>query len=494
MKAKKPSRIQVLASDPLAAWPEELRQALARVARQVRTPLYVAGGPVRDWLLGAEPHDLDFTVATGGVACARELSRILGGAFVLLDGDEDVARVVWQGFTVDFSRFRGSSATIEEDLRQRDFTINALALPFSPATASLASLAVIDPTGGLADLAEKRIRTPAGENLDADPLRLLRAYRFMACLDFAIAPATLEQIASRGRLLPGRTAMERIAGELALIFASGRAAPAVAAMAESGLLFSLFPELAAGRDLAQPSSHHLDVFGHSLETLRCLEELLPSPGTWFAGQEEVLAGYAAVRGNAALLAWAALFHDLGKPASHALQGERITFYNHDRVGARLFAGIASRLRWRSRDQERAARFISLHMWPFHLNNARQKTGISRRACLRLVKAMGEDLPGLFLLAMADSLAGQGTGKPREMEAQLADLFAEVHGVYEEHIRPVLSSPPLLSGHDLIRDFALTPGPVFRKILDGLEQARVEGEVADQDGARAWVAAFLRDAE
>lgn len=483
----------LLKTDPLAAWPKELRQALARVARQGNTPLYVAGGPVRDWLLGVQPHDLDFTVATGGVACARQLSRLLGGAFVLLDAGEDVARVVWRDFTIDFSRFRGDSATIEEDLRQRDFTINALALPFSPATAALASLTVIDPTGGLVDLEQRRIRTPAGENLDADPLRLLRAYRFMACLDFAIAPATLKLISARGHLLPGRTAMERIAGELALIFASRRATPAVAAMAAGGLLFSLFPELAAGRDMAQPSSHHLDVFTHNLEALSCLEELLRSPGAWFAGQEEVFSGYAAGRGNAALLCWAALFHDLGKPASHALQGERITFYNHDRAGALLFAGIAARLRWRSKDQERVARFIGLHMWPFHLSNARLKTGISRRACLRLVKAVGEDLPGLFLLAMADSLAGQGPGKPAGMERNLAELFAEVHGVYEEHIRPVLTSPPLLSGHDLIRDFGLEPGPVFRKIMDGLEQARVEGEVADQEQARAWVADFLRDA-
>jgi len=103
---------EVLKNDPLAAWPKELRQALARVARQGNTHLYVAGGPVRDWLLGTLPHDLDFTVATGGVACARELSRILGGAFVLLDAEEDVARVVWREFTIDFSRFRGGSLTI----------------------------------------------------------------------------------------------------------------------------------------------------------------------------------------------------------------------------------------------------------------------------------------------------------------------------------------------------------------------------------------------
>lgn len=478
----------VLTQDWLQTYPEELRRALGQVAQRSGQPMYVAGGPVRDWLLGVAAKDLDFTVPKGAVACAREVSALLGGTFVLLDEGEDVARVVWQGITLDFSGFRNQATTIEDDLGQRDFTINAMAVPLAPETGSLAERTVIDPLGGAADLAEKRIRTPAVANLLADPLRLLRAYRFAATLNFAIETQTENAIAIHGELLAD-PAMERVAYELGLIMASPCAWQTISRMAQTGLLWVVFPELVAGRGLVQPVSHHLDVFEHSLEALRCLEKILLAPEVYFPGQgglfREVLQGK-----PAALLKWAALFHDLGKPETHLLVEEKITFYNHDQAGAAIFEGIAERLHWPKDDRSRVSRLIGLHMWPFHLSNARLRTGITRKACLRLVKAVGDDLASLFMLAMADSLAGQGSGKPEGMEENLAVLLCEVHGVYEEYIQPVFANPPLVTGHDLIEVFALEPGPAFKEILDGLVVAQVEGQVADREQALAWVKMFL----
>ena len=209
----------VLTQDWLQTYPEELRRALGQVVQRSGQPMYVAGGPVRDWLLGVAAKDLDFTVPTGAVPCAREVSALLGGTFVLLDEAEDVARVVWQGLTLDFSGFRNHTTTIEDDLGQRDFTINAMAVSLAPQTGTLASLTVMDPLGGVADLAQKRIRTPAVANLLADPLRLLRAYRFAATLNFAIEPQTETAIAAHGELLAD-PAMERLAYEVGLIMAS----------------------------------------------------------------------------------------------------------------------------------------------------------------------------------------------------------------------------------------------------------------------------------
>ncbi len=480
----------VLTQDWLQTYPEELRLALGQVAQRTGQPMYVAGGPVRDWLLGVAAKDLDFTVPKGAVACAREVSALLGGTFVLLDEGEDVARVVWQGITLDFSGFRNHTTTIEDDLGQRDFTINAMAIPLDSETGGLAERTVIDPLGGVADLAQKLIRTPAVANFLADPLRLIRAYRFAATLDFVIEPQTETAIAVHGELLID-PAMERVAYELGLIMASPRAWQTISRMAQSGLLWIVFPELVPGRGLDQPASHHLDVFQHSLEALRCLEKTLLDPERYFPGQGglfiEMTQGKPAV-----LLKWAALFHDLGKPETHRLVAEKITFYNHDQAGAAIFEAIAERLHWPKDDRNRVARLIALHMWPFHLSNARLRAGISRKACLRLVKAIGDDLAGLFLLAMADSLAGQGPGKPEGMEENLAALLLEVHGVYAEYIQPVFANPPLVTGHDLIAVFALEPGPIFKDILDGLVVAQVEGLVIDREQALAWVKIFLKD--
>jgi len=478
-----------LTQDWLQTYPEELRRALGRVAQRSGQPMYVAGGPVRDWLLGVAAKDLDFTVPKGAVLCAREVSAMLGGTFVLLDEAEDVARVVWQGITLDFSGFRNQTTTIEDDLGQRDFTINAMAVPLAPQTGGLVERTVIDPLGGVADLAQKLIRTPTVANLLADPLRLLRAYRFSATLGFAIDSQTEAAIAAHGELLV-EAAMERVAYELGLIMASPRAWQTVSRMANGGLLWVVFPELVAGRGLVQPVSHHLDVFEHSLEALRCLEDILSKPEAYFPGQGALFSGMAQGK-LAALLKWAALFHDLGKPETHRLVEEKITFYNHDQAGAAIFEGIAERLHWPKDDRNRVSRLIALHMWPFHLSNARLRTGISRKACLRLVKAVGDDLAGLFLLAMADSLAGQGVGKPEGMEENLAALLREVHGVYEEYIQPVFANPPLVTGHDLIAVFALEPGPIFKEILDGLVVAQVEGQVSDREQALAWIKIFLK---
>ena len=478
----------VLTQDWLQTYPEELRRALGQVALRSGQPLYVAGGPVRDWLLGVAAKDLDLTVPTGAVACARELSTLLGGTFVLLDEGEDVARVVWQGLNLDFSGFRNHSTTIEDDHDQRDFTINAMAVLFAPETGTLASLAVIDPLGGVADLEQKLVRTPAVANLLADPLRLLRAHRFSATLGFAIEAQTEAAIATHGELLV-EAARERVAYELGLIMASPRAWQTIRRMADNSLLWVVFPELVPGCGLEQPASHHLDVFEHSLEALRWLEKILLDPEAYFPGQGELFREV--VQGKrSVLLKWAALFHDLGKPETHRLVEEKITFYSHDQAGAAIFEAIAERLHWPKDDRNRVARLIALHMWPFHLSNARLRTGITRKACLRLVKAVGDDLAPLFLLAMADSLAGQGPGKPEGMEENLAALFLEVHGVYAEYIQPVFASPPLVTGHDLIEVFALEPGPAFKEILDGLVVAQVEGLVSDREQALAWVKMFL----
>ena len=148
-----------------------------------------------------------------------------------------------------------------------------------------------------------------------------------------------------------------------------------------------------GEGLEQPASHHLDVLGHNLAALSGMEKVIGNPAAYFPDHAELFISYLSSKNRPVLLRWAALFHDLGKPEAHGTKDDgRATFYNHDRVGANLFAKIAGRLRW-SRDHLRiVAGLIELHMYPFHLSNAMQKTGITPRACLRLVKAAGDDLP------------------------------------------------------------------------------------------------------
>ena len=511
--------------------PKRLLEAMAELTGRYPA-LYFSGGVVRDWLLGRQPVDLDLTVASGALALASELASRLGGAFVPLSESEGVARVVWGKNCLDISQFREGTTTIEDDLSRRDFTVNALAVGFDSARLSLAGEGrLIDPLTGVADLYRGQIRLAHAGAVAADPLRMLRAYRFRAVFAWQIEPQTQAAIASQAVLIRGVSG-ERVAAELDKILACPTASPTIKEMAEAGLLFHLFPELKNGVGLLQPSSHHLDVFGHSLETLCQMEGILEGPDRFFprqagaeksprqagteesprqAGAEESprqagtdarqplkeegpsgwsreFAAYLSPPRQTVRLKYAALFHDLGKVTTQADKDGRITFYNHDEAGVELVAEIARRLHWSNDDTRRIGQLVRQHMWPFHLQNARVRTGVTPKAILKLVKAAGEELIGLFFLAMADSLAGQGPGKPAGMEGAVVALFNEVFETYQGRLKPILAKP-LLTGHDLIATLHLTPGPLFKQLLDGLQEARATGPEMTKAEALAWAQGY-----
>jgi poly(A) polymerase len=498
-----------LSSEVLALLPEKLLRFLALISHRRQSPVYFSGGVVRDWLLGLIPGDLDLTVPDGALAFARDLATALGASYVPLSPADGVARVVWissksslgldgDALWLDVSQFREGTATIEDDLRRRDFTANAMAVGFDCELQSLANGGlIIDPLGGLADLRQGLIRLTHPQALVADPLRMLRAYRFRAIFDWLIEKDTESIIVSQVPLL-AQVSGERIAYELDMILACEQCHQTIEEMGKVGLLFLIFPELGPGVGLLQPSSHHLDVFGHSLETLRQIERIIHQPEVFFTLQAGAeldsrlnydMSAYLSAPRQRIRLKYAALLHDLGKTTTCAEQGGRITFYNHDEAGVTLLEGVAERLRWSHEDTRRISQLVKQHMWPFHLHNAKVRTGITPKAVLKLVKAAGDDLIGLFFLVMADSLAGQGPGKPEGMEESVAVLFAEVYQTYLERLKPILEKP-LLTGHDLIQSLHLTPGPFFKEILDALlEERTVEPEMS-KPRALAWVEDYV----
>jgi len=473
----------------LAVLPSWLQADLASLWRELGGEVYLAGGVVRDLLLGVTPADIDLTVPRGAKIWAEKLVARTGGAYVDLGRVEDVARVVSRQVTVDFSAFRQGTATILADLTLRDLTVNGLGIRIDPLLADRDGTAemiipVLDPTGGREDLARRRIRVTGPESFRSDPLRLLRVFRFAASLGFTVEEETLALVGRQCGLVVA-SAPERIAHELDLAMASAHGHAAFAVMAATGLLWEVIPELAAGAGMAQPKSHHLDVWQHNLETLRQMERIVEAPLAYFPECGEAMVSYLGGNRQRLRLKWAALLHDLGKPATCAIRddkGGRITFYNHDLVGARLFCAFARRLRWSNEDTERVAQLIAGHMRPFHLANVVRGGNLTLRAGIRMVRKAGADLPGFFLLSMADALAGQGVDRIAGMERELVDLFLHLEKVRADHVEPVQSGPPLLTGKDLIEIFQLRPGPEFKEILGAVEEARMEGTVTDYAGA------------
>jgi poly(A) polymerase len=480
---------QISSQRIISLLPSWLWRQLRALHQESGGALFLAGGTVRDLVLEKSPQDIDLTIARDARQWARGLAAQTGGAYVILGRNEDAARVVAHGVTIDFSAFRQDAETIVEDLGLRDFTINALAVCLDPllheADSSLGELPVLDPTGGQQDLEHGLIRMAGPESFADDPLRLLRAFRFAAILGFRIEARTLACIQRQCGLI-ARPAPERIAHELDLIMASGNGHKTIRSMADTGLLWELIPELAAGRAMAQPKSHHLDVFEHSLETLLQMERIVSDPGRWFPGSAAQLAAYVQRQGMRRRLCWAALMHDVGKPPTFVRRPEddRITFYHHDQVGARILEAFALRLRWSNEDRDLIGPLISLHMRPFFLANSAREGRLTLRACIRLLRKVGDLLPGLFLLAMADSLAGQGEERVAGMEQELADLYLHLQQVHRDHVAPVRAAKPLINGRDLIEQLGLHPGPIFTTILRAVEEARMEGRITDTEEALA----------
>ncbi len=461
---------------------------LGNLAAARSLEVYLVGGSVRELALGRQAPDLDLAVSARTLELARDLAAALHGTFVLLDEKERTARVVAQGEILDLAEFRAPG--LAGDLRGRDFTINAMALDLQ-AVAGPEPLRVIDPLGGLEDLSRGLIRMVAADNLAADPLRLLRAYRFAATHGFRLTAETEDAIRLHAPKF-SRVAGERVHQELFLLLGVDKAGPVLARMDLSGLFTQVFPELADLKGVEQNGYHHLDVFNHCLAALGHLEEVLAEPPRYFGELAEVLADYAGAAPRAVLLKLAALFHDAGKPKvqDRRSKPERFTFYYHEKVGQEIFAGVAKRLRLSATEEKLVTGLIKLHMRPFLLLPAFRERELSFRALGRLVRAARDDLPGLFALAMADSLAGEGPQKPADAEAVLADLADEALRFLKERLEPQEALPRLLTGDDLIREFRLPPGPEFRRLLTTIQEAQWEGQVSTRDEAIKWVRRLL----
>jgi putative nucleotidyltransferase with HDIG domain len=457
---------------------------------------YLVGGSLRDALLGRPLADLDLTVAGDALAFARALADGLGGHFVLLDEERGTARVVLNDGPVrviDVARLRGD---IHADLGERDFTIDALAVPIE----AIEPTALIDPHGGLRDLKKGVVRLVSEQALVDDPLRLLRAVRLAVQLDFRIARDTAGAIRRHaGRI--GQAAAERQRDELARCFATPRAGRSLRLMDELDLLDQLLPEVTAGRGVTQPKEHYYDVFEHAVETVAALDWMLAGQEPTAAREarfwrelwntlavapdlrtylgEEVSEG----RSRATLLKLAGLLHDVAKPETRAPDATgRIRFFGHAERGAETARAVMRRFRFSKREVELIATMVEEHLRPGQLGHQGPPT---RRALFRYFRDTGEAAEGVLLLFLADGLAARG---PRtRIDAWRRQVAYVAHVLARRHEDEAIVRPPrLLTGEAIMAVLDIGPGPEVGRLLAALEEALAGGEVVSHADALAFV--------
>ena len=455
------------------------------------------GGFIRDCLLGRVTSDIDIALSGPALELAQQVAAKLGGKFVMLDEQNQVARVIIAetGLHLDLSALLGGD--IEADLSRRDFTINAMAAKLEQAV--LGEAVIIDPHDGLGDLALKRIRMVRRDAFEQDPVRLLRAVRFAAELSFNIEPSTEEMINSQYQLI-SKTAGERIQDELCHILAANRASHHLRYLERVGLLLAIFPELALAKGFEQPKEHFWDVLQHSLSTVEALEFILRE-GSWeyvkgdLLGStpwsdslaryfsEEVGGGHQ----RRVLLKLTALLHDVAKPQTRTMEETgRIRFLGHSKQGAGLTTEILKRLRFSSREIKLVETVIEHHLRPGQMSGEGLPT---RRAIYRFFRDTGETAVDTLFISLADHLASRG---PTLDVEQWKEHNLLVSYVLEEREREasLVRPPKLITGHDLMAIFNLQPGPELGRILETVREAQATGEVTSREEALSLAGKLL----
>ena len=444
---------------------------------------FLVGGIIRDALMGrAREADVDVAVKSDGYRIAHAIAEAgPGRTFVPLDRQHGTGRLVVKepyAATIDISSFKGLD--IIQDLRKRDFTINALAVRIEDYLVTGLSH-ILDPTGGVADLNSRVVRACSAEAFHDDPLRILRTFRFQARLGFEVAQQTLELISKTVPDLQ-RVAGERIRDELISILSSDRAYPALLGMDGHGVLDVLFPELVPLRWTEQNVYHHLDVWGHTLETVRQLELLLADHAAYFeefAAQVDsyVRQEHVKERPVRALLKLAALFHDAGKPSCMSRDPDgRIRFFGHEKVSREIFEAVGERLKLATREVRTIAEWIGGHM---RLMISEGET-LSKRALLRLRRKFESDAVGLMVLFLADLAASRG---PARTDEAFDHAFKQVSLALEFLLESSQAvAPALLNGTDLMRILGICPGPLVGRLLARLRELQDAGEIVTREQA------------
>jgi tRNA nucleotidyltransferase/poly(A) polymerase len=431
---------------------------------------WIVGGAVRDRLLERATTDLDIAVGDDPQEAARALARATGGAPFRLSGAFGAWRVVApeQRWHVDFVVLRDGD--IEADLRARDFTINAMALP-------LAGGELLDPHGGRADLEARRLRMVTPEALADDPLRALRAVRLAIELELTIEPATAAAI---GTAAPGleRVAAERVFGELKHVIRSPSVRTGLRLMDVHGITAQVLPELLALHGVEQNVFHHLDVHDHTLEVLDQVAAIERDPLAAGFGEHAGAVGSLLrepladelTRGDSMRIA--ALLHDAAKPWTRAERpGGGFGFPGHDREGAQLARTVLLRLRASSALSDHVAALCLHHLRLGFLVHERP---LDRRAIWRYLRATEPYAADVTVFTVADRLATRGKNAEPAIQAHLA-LAREVLGPAFAR-RAQGPGEPLLRGDELARELGLRPGPELGELLAQLEEDRFAGAI------------------
>jgi len=449
--------------------------------------IYLVGGCVRDILLQRPSQDIDLACVNArqfATALAKEKNAVC----VVMDKKPQVPcfRLINRKSPddyIDITELRGDS--IQSDLKQRDFTVNAMAILLKPDT--LQTDAIIDIVDGKKDLNQKIIRQVSSDAFVEDPLRMLRAFRFSAQLGFDIDPETIASIQSHADKIQIVSA-ERILFELKLLLRVINVSKTIEQMDQAKLLTALFPEIEALKECRQNDYHHKDVWGHSIEALIAYENLVNQLPSLFQAKASQVESFLYQNDHTALIKMACLFHDIAKPDTQKEDPEtnRITFYQHDQLGTQKMETICDRLRLSKKNAAFVCLLVEEHL---HIRDL-LKPETRQKTILKNIRKLGESIVAITLLSIADKQATCGSRSTPEERQEYVDRCIEFIQSFYTDIQPAISKKNLVTGKDLIEK-GVQPGPIMGKLLRKIREAQDEGAVVTTEQALQFLDELLK---
>lgn len=438
--------------------------------------IYLVGGTVRDFYLGNENFDKDIIVdKVNPEKFALMLAEKLDATYIPLDEENKIYRLVLKDKInyIDVAAMMGDS--IEDDLMRRDFTINSIAV-------NLKSLDIIDVNKGIVDLKHKKIKHISEQNFVDDPLRLLRAFRFNSMLAFELDNELID-IIKKHVLELHSCSVERINYELLKLFSGEDADVALLQMDETGLLKEILPIIEELKKIPSNSHHHLDLFFHSIETVKQVQLL------YSTSCHEVRAHLDRVDfggcSRLAQLKLAAFLHDIGKPKTWTIEEGtgRHRFIKHDDIGSKMCVSLLKKDKFSKKQINYVVKMVKYHIYPSHVICSPE---LNDKIYMRFVRKMEDDAIDIIILATADRLSARGPAITEEIvQKNIAGLnkLLEYYLNIKDTLEPL---PKLLSGDEIMKILKIAPSKELGNIIKALTEAQLSGDVFTIDDATAFI--------